>query len=106
MVKASKFTNAQYLSAKTAGEFNGKKFTIDSAFSSLVGQIGEEKEKLLVRLSGINKPLVLNQTNLAILTTAFGDDTDTWINQKVTVNIVSVMFNGQPVMGIQLNPVK
>ena len=106
MVKASKFTTAQYLSAKTAGEFNGKKFTINAAFSSLVGSLGKEKEKLLVRLEGIDKPLVLNQTNLAMLTIAYGDDTDQWINNKVILNLVSVSYNGQIVLGIQLTPCK
>jgi len=106
MVKVSKFKNAQYLSAKTAEEYNGKTFTIDSVFSSLVGQAGEEKDKLLVRLSGIDKPIVLNQTNLAMLEMAFGDDSDLWINHKVTLNLVTVMFNGSPVQGMQLSPVK
>lgn len=106
MVKASKFLSAQYLSAKTAGEFNGKKFVIDGVFSSLVGIAEEEKEKLLVRLGGIDKPLVLNQTNIAVLSASYGDDTDKWINEKVVINLVTVMFNGTPVLGIQLNPTK
>lgn len=106
MVKATKFVTAQYMSAKTAGEYNGKTLVIDSAYSSLVGAVGEEKEKLLVRFSGVDKPLVLNQTNIALLSTTYGDDTDQWINNKVVLNLVTVMFNGSPVLGIQLNPKK
>jgi len=106
MVKTSKFKTAQYMSAKNGGEYNGKTLTIDSVYSSLVGQPGEEKEKLLMRFSGVDKPLVLNQTNIAILETAYGDDTDLWINNKVGFNLVTVMFNGSPTLGIQLNPKK
>jgi len=106
MVKTSKFKTAQYMSAKNDGEYNGKTLTIDSVYSSLVGQVGEEKEKLLIRFSGVDKPLVLNQTNIAILETAYGDDTDLWVNNKVSFNLVTVMFNGSPTLGIQLNPKK
>ena len=106
MVKTSKFKTAQYMSAKNDGEYNGKTLTIDSVYSSLVGQVGEEKEKLLIRFSGVDKPLVLNQTNIAILETAYGDDTDLWVNNKVSFNLVTVMYNGSPTLGIQLNPKK
>lgn len=106
MVKVAKFITAQYMSAKNGGEFNGKTLTIDSCFSSLVGQEGQEKDKLLVRFKESEKPLVLNQTNIAILTAAYGDDTDSWINNKVVLNLVTVMYNGSPTLGIQLNPKK
>jgi hypothetical protein len=102
MVKAAAYVSAKYLSAKTAGEYNNKTFVIDSAFNSEIGQQGSEQDKLCIRLKGIDKPLALNQTNLTILMVAYGDDTDSWINKKVILHIVSVPFNGQVVQGLQL----
>lgn len=105
MVSAKKYVNeSKYLSAKNAGEYVGKKFVIDSVFDGEVGQEGSEQDKLLVRFAGIPKPLPLNQTNLSILILAYGDDTDAWVNHKVTINTVMVSFGGQMVPGIQLSP--
>lgn len=102
MVNASKFVTAKYLSAKTAGEYNGKSLVIDSVFESDIN----EQTKLCLRLSGVDKVIVLNQTNLALLATAYGDNTDQWINHKVTLNLVHVSFNGSPTLSIQLSPGK
>lgn len=101
MVKATDFVSAKYLSAKVAKEFNGKKYTIDTAFSENIN----DEDKLCIRLSGVDRPLALNQTNLSVLMAAFGDDTDSWVNQKVILKIVKVSFNGKLVDGIQLEPV-
>lgn len=105
MVKAIEFITAKYLTAKVAKEYNGKSFIIDSAFAETVGQGENEQDKLCIRLKGIDKPLPLNQTNLTILTGAYGDDTDSWVNKKITLRIVKVKFNGELVDGLQVEPV-
>lgn len=101
-MKATDFITAKYLTAKVAGEYNGKQYIIDSVFREVIGQGGQEQEKLCVRFKGIDKPLPLNQTNLTILSSAYGDDTDMWINKKVTLRIVQVKFDGELVKGIQV----
>ena len=106
MVKASEIYTSKYLSAKISGQYNGKKYTIDSVHKESVGMTEEDmKDRLVMRLSGIDKPVVLNSTNNAILSTAFGDETDLWINRAVVLRIVKVSFNGQMVDGIQFEPV-
>ena len=100
MVSVKKFKTAKYLSAKEAGEYNGKKFTIDTAFPAMI----QESEKLCVRLKGIEQPIALNQTNLALISSAYGDDTENWINKSVTLVITSVLFNGEMKPSIQLQP--
>ena len=102
MVNAKKFQSTKYLSAKNLGADKGTKHIINAVFPELV----QEQEKLCLRLSEIDSPLVLNQTNLSILSEAYGDDTDEWINHKVTLNVVKVTFNGNLVDGIQLSPSK
>lgn len=48
--------------------------------------------------------LVLNVTNSRILSTIFGDDTDSWINQRIEVWSAWKQFQGKPVKGIELGP--
>ena len=106
MVKASKFVNAKYLSAGRANEINGKTLVIDSVFTEMIGQEGEKEPKLCVRFSGVEKPLVLNQGNLALLMAAFGDETENWPNNKIVLHVVMVTYGGKQVPGIQIEPVK
>ena len=102
MVNAKKFVSAKYLSAKNIGNLKGKTFVIDAAFTDVIN----EEEKLIIRLNGIDNPMVLNQTNLSILVESFGEDTDTWVNHKVMLNVVKVQYAGNLVDGIQLAPIK
>lgn len=102
MVNVKKFVSAKYLSSKNLGNNVGKTCFIDAAYSDIVN----DEDKLLLRLSGIENPLVLNQTNLSILIAAYGDDTDKWLGNGVVINLVKVSYNGQMVDGIQLSPTK
>jgi hypothetical protein len=102
MVNVKKMIEGKYLAAKNAGEFKNKTVTIDAAF----GEIVNDDEKVLLRLSGIEKPLVCNHTNLSILAASFGDDTVKWIGNSVIIGIVKVKYNGELVDSIQLSPVK
>jgi hypothetical protein len=99
MVKVKKYvTEKQYLSASNdADEIKDKKFVIDAVFPEVVNDV----EKLCLRLKGITKKLILNQTNITILSASFGDDTDMWVSKPVTIRIVKVKFNGELVPSIQ-----
>lgn len=101
MVNVKKFVSAKYLSAKNLGDNRGKICSIDAAFTDVIN----EEEKLIIRLGGIDSPMVLNQTNLSILIAEWGENTDDWINNKVSVNVVKVTYNGNLVDGLQLNPI-
>ena len=104
MVNTKKYTESNYVSAKNAKEYKDETFVIDSAFED---EIGPNKDtKLLIRLKGIEKPIPLNKTNVVVLSSAFGDDTNDWMNEKVIFRIAPVMFQGQPVDGIQLEPIE
>ncbi len=100
MVNVKKFITAKFLSAKNLGDLRGTKHNIDAVYTDVIN----ESEKVIVRLSGVETPLVLNQTNLNILTEKYGDNSDDWINHKVTLNVVKVTFNGNLVDGIQVSP--
>lgn len=102
-MKASKFTESKYLSAKVdKNEIEGKTFVIDAVFPEVINGT----EKLCVRLRGLGKVLVLNQTNIVATMNAFGEDTEMWPSHSVQLNIVGIMFNGQIVDSIQVRPAK
>ena len=53
------------------------------------------------------KPLILNRTNTQVLARCFGDESDGWMGQKVTLYVdESVGFGGQLVGGVRLRAVK
>lgn len=98
-MKATRFTESKYLSAKMdKASIDGKKFTIDAVFPEVINGT----EKLCARLRGVEKVLVLNQTNIAVLVQKYGDETDLWVNQVITLNVIGIMFNGSLVDGIQV----
>lgn len=102
MVNVKGYTESNYISARTGGEYKDKTFIVDSAFEE---EVGPNKDmKVLIRLKGIDKPIVLNKTNVVLLATEFGDETTNWIGKKVTFRIIPTQFNGQPTKGIMLEP--
>lgn len=102
MVNVKSYTESNYVSARTGGEYKDKTYVIDSAFEE---EVGPNKDvKVCIRLKGIEKPIVLNKTNIILLATEYGDDTTAWINKKVVFRIIPTQFNGQPTKGITLEP--
>lgn len=98
-----RFTESKYLSAKVdKDEIDQKKFVVDAVFPEVING----KEKLCVRLRGIEKVLVLNQTNIIAMMQSFGEETELWPSHTITLNIVGIMFNGQLVDSIQVRPSK
>ncbi len=98
-MKVGKFVTQKFLSAEKDGkDIDGKSVIIDAAYPETIN----EQEKLCVRFKGLDKPLVLNQTNLNVLMMAYGEDTDMWVNNKVQLIIANVMFNGVAREGIQI----
>ncbi|MDD2208252.1 MAG: hypothetical protein PHU45_02735 [Bacilli bacterium] len=101
MVNVKKFISAKYLTAKVAGDLKGKKLVIDSAFMEQI----KDSDKLCLRFKNVDLPMPLNQTNLTVLTAAWGEESNDWINKSVILNIVNVSFQGEVAKGIQLEPV-
>ena len=102
MVNVAGYIKSKFMSAKSAIEqdMKGKKFVIDVAYNETINN----EDKLCLRFKNVDSPMPLNQTNITILSAAYGDDTDAWINHKVMLNIVKVNYNGQMVDSIQLEP--
>jgi hypothetical protein len=106
MVNANLFkTEKKFLSAKEDFKLDGEILTIDAVFKeTITSPDGDTKESLCIRFKGIKKILSLNQTNLVLCMTQWGEDTDKWVNEKVKFTLVNQTFGGEIKKGIQINP--
>lgn len=97
-MEVKKYINQTYLSAKNDREVDGNIFVIDAVYPVVI----QDVEKVAMRMKNLDKPMILNQTNLNHLMEKFGEDTDEWINKKVQLLVINVSFNGQMTEGIQV----
>jgi len=107
MVNAKLFkTEKKFLSAKENFKMDGEILVIDAVFKeTITSSDGESRESLCIRFKDVKQILSLNQTNLMLCIIEFGEDTDTWINEKVKFLIVNQTFGGEIKKGIQINPI-
>jgi hypothetical protein len=78
---------------------------VHAATSEVIGQENKPAIVLdLVTASGKAWPkrVVLNKGNALQMVAAYGDDTDHWIGQRITIWAENVMFQGRLVPGIKV----
>ena len=63
---------------------------------------GKEESKLVAYFAEWDKPLVLNKTNTLTLAAILGDETDDWINKRVTLFVTEVQFGKEMVPAIRI----
>jgi hypothetical protein len=63
--------------------------------------VGDDHKPVLF-FQGKDRGVVLNKTNSAVLEDAFGDETDHWHGQKITLYPTKVDFQGKRVDAIRL----
>lgn len=107
-MKASDYvgSKANYLNVAKAKELGilEKSLTIKEVTEESIVKEGEKgKKKLLVHFTETDAGLVLNSTNNAIISDAYGDDTDGWLKKKLKLRVTKVMFQGKMVDGLQVN---
>jgi hypothetical protein len=76
------------------------------ALEKMHDKTGKEIEKPVVGFLELPKSLVTNKTNWKTLTKLFGEDTDAWISNRITMVVIPVDAFGETVDGIRLIPVK
>lgn len=86
-----------------ASDLNGKKLklTIESVDME---EIGADRKPVL-HFAGKQKGLVLNKSKAAVLSAAFGSETNDWDGMQVAIYPTKVSFNGQMVDAIGIEPV-
>jgi hypothetical protein len=79
-------------------------YTISSIEEEEVGQDREKKH--VVYFANQQKGVVLNKTNCDTLTVLYGDETDEWIGEEVTLFTTPVTFNGKTTDAIRFRAPK
>lgn len=102
MVLVDEVYGGNYISAASlkSEKLVNKLLTISSAETMEIGQGEKSKTKIALSFKEIEKRLLLNKTNAAILSENFGNETDEWVGKKIKLNITKVNFQGSIVDGI------
>jgi hypothetical protein len=96
--------NWNYLNAKNvvSEELTDTDLTIKNAEVKKLGQGEEARNKIVLSFDETEKQLALNSTNSKIISEEFGDDTDEWTGNKISLMVVKKNFAGKLVDGIQV----
>lgn len=103
MPKTHEMIESKYLKKEDVGR--GVLATVRSFAQANVGLEGQpEKLRWCMYFSELDKPLILNSTNIQLCELAFGsDDTDDWIGKKIVLyNDPNVSMQGKLVGGIRV----
>ena len=106
-MKVSTMTSSKYLKQDDVAE--GKLVTIAGFKRENVAQEGEPPEyKYIMGFEELEKPLVLNSTNIQLAERAMGsDETDEWIGKKLVLYVdPNVSYGGKIVGGIRVRAPK
>ena len=85
-----------------AADLEGRQVTVEIANVELEEVGTGEEPKPVLYFQGKAKGVVLNKTNAHTLSAVYGDDTDDWIGQGVTLFSAHVDFQGRSVEAIRV----
>lgn len=105
-MKVGDYYGGNWLSHTDLGELDEAIVTIkDVTTADMEEEDGKEaKTKLAVEFEQFDKALVLNKTNATTLVGLFGDETDDWAGENVTLFIADVEWGGKMVSAIRIKP--
>jgi len=101
-VKVSEAFPSNFLKAEDLGG-RAVVCSIESVDIEELGQGRDKERKLIVGFVGKTKRLVCNKTNAGTIAKLYGDDTDGWIGQKITIMPKEVEFQGNMVWAIRVS---
>lgn len=107
MPRVSEVYSGNYVTAAELQSKGRVPAVITKAETESVGQ--DQVQKVVLSLASRGgqpwpRRLVLNKTNSLILASAYGDDTDGWLDRQVEVWAENTHFQGRMVQGIRLAP--
>lgn len=88
-----------------ADDLNGQSVTVTIASADLesIGQGRDAEDKLVLKFQGKQKGMICNKTNASTITKLYGDDTDAWIGQRITLVAREVEYGGEMVLGLRVS---
>jgi hypothetical protein len=90
----------------TAEDLDGRDVTatIETIELEEIGQGADKSKKLVIGFRGKKKLFVVNKTNANTISKVLGsDDTDDWIDQRITIGPREVEFQGNMVWSIRVS---
>lgn len=101
-MKLSEAFPSDYLKAT---DLNGQSVIVRISAVELVelGKGREKESKLLISFLNKKKQLVCNKTNAGTIAKLYGDDTDAWVGQPITLQPREVEFQGDMVLAIRVS---
>jgi hypothetical protein len=90
-----------------AEDARGKPIIATIAFveMEIIGQGRDQKEKPVLHFENGVRPMVLNVTNKNTLAKAFGDESDDWAGERITISCQKVDFGSKLVDGLRVAPI-
>lgn len=77
--------------------------TIASVGFEELGQGQKKESKIILGFQGKEKRMVCNKTNATTIGKLYGDETDGWIGQRITIMPREVEFQGEMVLAIRVS---
>lgn len=98
----------EYISSADVFDSKGKPAartaTITGIKKVTVGQDDNKEEKPALTFAGTDRKLTLNKTNISALIEYFGEETDDWIGQAVTLVGDYTQYQGKTVKALRIRP--
>lgn len=106
MVDTSKYfeSDSPYEKAADHRETNEVMQIEEAGSDVLTTRDGDDRAVIWVKLSELEKPIVLSNTNGRILRNAFGKKTGKWIGRNVLLTTKDYNFDGNATVGWITNP--
>jgi hypothetical protein len=99
-MKTSDIFKSKYLKADDFDE-GPEVFTIEAV---TIEKVGEKKEqKLCVAFEETDKLFLVNKTNAEAISKLYGDETDEWPGNRITLGQREVDMKGKPVLAIRVS---
>ena len=103
MANINSLYGAKYTTAKTLPPKGHKGKIVQVDVETITARDKTVKTRLVLMVTGLKKPLVLNATNAQTLADKYGEESDGWLGKTVALTLAKVDFNGQKVDGIRLS---
>lgn len=84
-----------------ASDLIGRKVTVRIRACAL-RDVGDDDQKPVLFFAGKEKGLVLNRTNWQSIADLYGDESDAWVNQPITLYPTKVQFRSKMVDAIRI----
>ena len=93
---------SRFLSAE---DLNGQDVTVTIAnvTQETLGQGKDAQQKLVASFVGKKKAMVLNKTNAKTIAKLYGDETDGWVGQRITIGARDVEFQGDMILALRVS---